>query len=161
MNTTNPDVPEKLKNIQTRQQIEALHLTDVLPSSHIIIGPGGKCLCGMYDGQPLFCQQILAWMGPQPIVREETPEEFAVRTVGHLLREARANDPQHFKAFFCGAIIANVVGNLPAEYWEKFIVRVPCDRPGCDCHLMSDPVIEALKTVRAEHQKHTQRTRVE
>lgn len=87
-------------------------------------------------------------------------QQLAQTTVSQLLGLARTSDPQHFKAYFCGAIIANVVGNLPDDYWQKLIVREPCDRAGCDCHLMSDPVIEALKIVRADHEKHTIRTRV-
>ncbi len=27
---------------------------------HIIVGPGRRCLCGMYDGKPVSCGDILA-----------------------------------------------------------------------------------------------------
>lgn len=63
-----------------------------------------------------------------------------VRGVGnHVVKAchnmARVMTPQEWQTWFCGAVIANVVGNLPDEYWKEAKVKVPCGRAGCDCHL--------------------------
>lgn len=51
-----------------------------------------------------------------------------------LLLLAKENDPQTFCAAFMGTV-ANVIGNLPKEYFEQMVKVEPCGRVGCDCHL--------------------------
>lgn len=49
----------------TQAEIEALALSDIAPQLHIIVGGGGRCLCGMYDGQAMSCQDILFRKSPE------------------------------------------------------------------------------------------------
>lgn len=41
------------------------HLMDVVDKLHIITGPNGQCMCGIYDGRSWTCPQILAALEPQ------------------------------------------------------------------------------------------------
>ena len=41
------------------------HLFDVAGKVHIITGPNGMCMCGVYDGRPITCLQILAQVSPE------------------------------------------------------------------------------------------------
>lgn len=64
-------------------------------------------------------------------------------------------EPQEFAAMFTGGIIANVVGNMPQNYWQEFSRVEPCGRPGCDCHLVLQPkIMKALETLRNDHMKY-------
>lgn len=82
-------------------------------------------------------------------------EKFPVRELNALLMmTATISEPQAFRAFFIGGVIANVVGNLPEEYWRRFISVEPCVQPGCNCHLLLVPeVIQALTILRMDHQQ--------
>lgn len=51
-----------------------------------------------------------------------------------LMKMSRANEPQIFCARII-ALLANVVGNLPKDYFETMAKVEPCGRVGCDCHL--------------------------
>lgn len=72
--------------------------------------------------------------------------------VGAILEVARHNEPETFSAFFCGGVIANVLGNLPEDYWQKFRQIEPCDQPGCDCHLLRARTLPFLEMIRADYQ---------
>lgn len=73
--------------------------------------------------------------------------------VAAIMAVARSNEPDKFAAFFCGGVIANVVGNLPEDYWVEFRKSVlPCGQPGCDCHKMREKLMPFLEIVRADHQ---------
>lgn len=50
----------KLAEITTFKQVDALRLPDLIKHLHIIIGPNGMCLCGVYDGQALTCAEIVS-----------------------------------------------------------------------------------------------------
>ena len=41
------------------------HLMDVVDKVHIIVGDGGRCMCGVYDGMAWTCPQILGQLEPQ------------------------------------------------------------------------------------------------
>jgi hypothetical protein len=87
-------------------------------------------------------------------------QDFAVDVVAQLL-EFAAIHPRAFRNFFCGAIVANVVGNMPDEHWAKFSKMEPCGQPGCDCHLANIGFMTALKELREDHQRHCPKTIVE
>ncbi len=70
--------------------------------------------------------------------------------VGLLLDYSRESQPAEFRAMFCG-LIANVVGNLPDDYWREFLRVEICSEPGCDCHKIQEPVLAALAALRADH----------
>ena len=62
--------------------------------------------------------------------------------------------PGDFKACFAG-MIANVVGNMPEDYWREFIKVEPCGRPGCNCHEeVQKNGAELFKLLRKDHQEH-------
>lgn len=86
-------------------------------------------------------------------------EKNAKKLTELLLTEARNMPPQEFAAFFCGGLIANVVGNMTENYWREFSKIEPCGRPGCDCHLGLMPIsMKLLALLREDHQKHVDKT---
>ena len=73
--------------------------------------------------------------------------------VSRLLRVALTNDPQKFKAWFVGGIIANTIANLPDKYWSHFLRTEICSEPGCSCHEIQARVIPGLDVLRDDHKK--------
>lgn len=49
----------KPHDVKTIAELHDLRFDDILPFSHIIIGANGKCMCGIYDGQPWTCSEII------------------------------------------------------------------------------------------------------
>ena len=49
-----------------------------------------------------------------------------------------------------GGVLANIVGNIPDEHWEKMKTEaaLPCDRPGCTCHLLHKSTFDQLELLR-------------
>jgi hypothetical protein len=92
-----------------------------------------------------------------PNPKPQSPEALAEAVVAMLLRFAARNDPQKFKGYFMGAIVAivaNVLGNLPEHYWEQFIKAHPCNVPSCDCHRLASEVAPALEALRQDFKAH-------
>lgn len=75
-----------------------------------------------------------------------------------LLKVARANGAGSFSGYFCGGIIANVIGNLTDEEFAEFNKPEPCGRTGCDCHLLFGDLRKALAELRADHREHCVKT---
>ena len=84
--------------------------------------------------------------------------DFAQHTVGGLLQIAEANDPHEFRAYFIGAILANVVGQLPENYWKQFTKCEPCGTVGCLCHERTALLMAGLKAIRLDHQQNAPQT---
>lgn len=61
--------------------------------------------------------------------------------------------PGDFQWRFAG-MIANVVGNMPDEYWREFCKMGPCDRVGCTCHETVQKHVELFTLMRRDHQEH-------
>ena len=73
-----------------------------------------------------------------------------------LIFAAALTPPAAFKARL-SAMVANVIGNLPDDYWRQFIKLEPCGRPGCACHLgVQKQGVELFKLLRQEHQEHAE-----
>lgn len=89
-----------------------------------------------------------------------TPELYRrVVEVGHLvvpavLEVAKTLPPEEFKAWFCGGLITNVVGNLPEDYWAKMMPSEPCDKVGCNCHKFGAMLMPVLDVMRTDHYEH-------
>ena len=47
-------------------------------------------------------------------------------------------------------MFGTIAADLPEEVWRrmKMIVAQPCHRKGCECHLTSTPLFDALETIR-------------
>lgn len=60
--------------------------------------------------------------------------------------------PLDFQVFL-GALLANVVGAIPDDYWARMMVTKPCSVPGCDCHVAASHVMAALDMLRNDHTK--------
>lgn len=74
-----------LGTIKTLAEVQALKLPDIGLYTHIVVGQNGACMCGIYDGQMLTCQKIIAMalygktdgtvplpagkVGPMPLLR--------------------------------------------------------------------------------------------
>jgi len=50
---------------QNLNDLDQMVFSDVVRNVHIIAGPNGLCLCGVYDGTPMRCGEILARMSPE------------------------------------------------------------------------------------------------
>jgi hypothetical protein len=50
---------KKLTEIQTPDELLNLHLSDLVRHTHIIVGRGVRCMCGVYDGTAFTCSEIL------------------------------------------------------------------------------------------------------
>jgi hypothetical protein len=73
------------------------------------------------------------------------------RLTGVILAYKRMH-PLDFQVFL-GALLANVVGALPDDYWARMMVTNPCEVPGCDCHVIAGQVMAALNILRNDHDK--------
>lgn len=69
-----------------------------------------------------------------------------------LLALANAIKPQEFKTVI-SAVLANVVGQLPDDYWKEMMISLPCTSPGCDCHVVAGHTMDALTLLRNDHIK--------
>lgn len=67
-----------------------------------------------------------------------------------LMQTAEVLHPRNFQCGL-GAILANVVGNLPDDYWQEAKKVGPCSIPGCLCHVPAKAVMEALDLLRNDH----------
>ncbi len=54
-----PTLLERLNKITTLDGVDDARMSELMPHVHIIIGDGGRCMCGIYEGQALTCQTIL------------------------------------------------------------------------------------------------------
>ena len=86
-------------------------------------------------------------------MKSELQVAFIRNTVKHLLITAASSDPKAFNAFFVG-LIANVIGNLPEDYFKAMMKVEPCGREGCDCHLMRRDEAIFLEALRDDHKRH-------
>jgi hypothetical protein len=73
-----------------------------------------------------------------------------------IIQEAKESTPHEFRAFFIGAIIGNVIGNMPDEYWHEFRKIEICDEPGCNCYELQAEVMKTLQLVRDDFKKITE-----
>ena len=87
---------------------------------------------------------VLALMAPEDVAHK-------TRILGLVL--AKAPDG-HAAAFLC-ASIANMVGNIPQDKWEKMLKFKfpPCPTPGCDCHHAQEQFLQALIPIRRIFEK--------
>jgi hypothetical protein len=69
-----------------------------------------------------------------------------------LLYIQRRIHPLDFQCFI-GALLANVVGAIPDDYWARMMVTKPCSTPDCDCHVISASVMASLNLLRNDHIK--------
>lgn len=50
----------KCEEAKTVQNLIDLSRQELANRVHIIVGPNGQCMCGMYDTMPMGCADILA-----------------------------------------------------------------------------------------------------
>jgi hypothetical protein len=90
------------------------------------------------------------------IVDTCNPEEFAKHFVTQALILAKRNGPQEFMAWFSGAIVGNVIGNLPDKYWNECLDIKPCGQIGCDCEIMREKAMRLFAIIRTDFQDNCQ-----
>lgn len=83
-------------------------------------------------------------------------EGLAKTIVWNIAQVAQANrdDPRAFFAWFSGAIIANVVGNLSPQFWDKAMDIKPCGRIGCDCEHHVKKTMALFEAIRNDFLEH-------
>jgi hypothetical protein len=69
-----------------------------------------------------------------------------------FLELAKVSEPRDYQVFL-GSFMANVVGNLPADYWEKMSKTDPCGIAGCDCHVHAKKVMGILQILRTDQRQ--------
>jgi len=60
--------------------------------------------------------------------------------------------PERFQTFICAAL-SNLAGNIDEDYWARFRVTSPCEKPGCNCHILAEKVMVALEELRTDHHR--------
>ncbi len=87
-------------------------------------------------------------------IKTSTAEASAIGVAAsaQMLEMARHMSPELFRASLI-ALIMNVSGNLPDDYWSQMISTLgqPCGEPNCRCHEPAALLLDALKNVRAYH----------
>jgi len=80
-------------------------------------------------------------------------EMFMSDNVPRTLDFAITIHPLLFRTIFA-SYIANVVANLPDDYWEACKVINPCGRVGCNCHLGLVPnAMKLFELLREDHKE--------
>jgi len=80
-------------------------------------------------------------------------ESFMSANVPRTIAFAQTSHPQHFRTIFA-SYIANVVANLPDDYWEACKKIDPCGRVGCNCHLGLVPTaMKLFDLLRQDHKE--------
>lgn len=64
----------------------------------------------------------------------------------------RTEDPEEANSLLGGAIIANLVGHIKEDQWRRMrmVIADPCDRPGCNCEIIRNNLMEALDATRED-----------
>ncbi len=57
----------KVQECKTIHDIHNLRWGHILPNTHIIIGPNGQCLCGIYDGVEVRCYDLIITLHPETV----------------------------------------------------------------------------------------------
>lgn len=72
-----------------------------------------------------------------------------------IFRAMEVLEPDQFYVFFC-ALVANLAGNCPDDYWEGVKANIqPCGQTECTCHLEAKALFDALEPMRLVHKKIT------
>jgi hypothetical protein len=82
-----------------------------------------------------------------------TPSEVA--ETGALIGYSLAELPVEHASILLNGTVANIVGHLPEEHWQKMLAisGKPCGKPDCQCHLQHGALFAALQTLREEWKK--------
>lgn len=86
--------------------------------------------------------------------------EIIVQNIGQVAQANRDN-PAAFFAWFSGGIIANVVGNLSPQFWEKAMDIRPCGQIGCDCEHHVKKTMALFELIRNDFLEHCVKHAVE
>ena len=89
---------------------------------------------------------------------EKLANESAVKLRSGLTLVAQALHPHDFRIWLFSIVMANVVGNMPDDYWEQMMDCKPCPEAGCDCHLMARQFMAAMNIIREDHKEYCNRT---
>jgi hypothetical protein len=73
------------------------------------------------------------------MISQDPNTEKLVAAWNLLAELARTNQPEDFSSMFHG-LIANLVGNMSEGYFERLVKIEPCERVGCNCHVVIKPV---------------------
>jgi len=71
-------------------------------------------------------------MSPELHAKAKGVADVAVRA---FLSVAQHLKPEDFTPLLIGGVLANVIGNVPMDYFERMVAVQPCGVVGCDCHL--------------------------
>lgn len=69
-----------------------------------------------------------------------------------LIDKAQKLSPVDFQTILM-ATMANVVGNIPDDYWNHCKIVTPCREPNCDCQLTGQIVMAAMHVLRLDHRQ--------
>lgn len=75
--------------------------------------------------------------------------------MGAFIGHAISTMPPEFGQAHLGAVFANIVGNIPAEEWEKIkqASQLPCECGDPDCKVAITAVIEAGEKARKQFEE--------
>jgi hypothetical protein len=84
------------------------------------------------------------------MTKEQEKEMLRLTGVMLAIQKQRHVHPLDYQCFL-GALLANVVGSIPDDYWERMMVTNPCEVPNCNCHVIASHVMFSLNILRDDH----------
>lgn len=67
-----------------------------------------------------------------------------------LESQSKEMRPANFKGFVAGAVLANLLGQMPDEYFQQFCEVLPCNESGCNCVKVSQAATDFFKFLRED-----------
>lgn len=55
---------QQLWEIESLDELDDVRLCELVRHVHIVVGDGGRCLCGTYGGKAMSCSDILKMKSP-------------------------------------------------------------------------------------------------
>ena len=70
-------------------------------------------------------------------------------------------DPKEARALLLGGILVSLVANITDAQWRLIMLTaaVPCGRPGCRCHEVTNDTLQAMDALREDAKMEFQRRR--
>lgn len=85
--------------------------------------------------------------------------EFLIESSTTFCLIAKKQGPDKFRVLLT-ALMTNVAGKLPDDYWQEFSKAKPCSTDGCVCHVSMQVFLDALSELRRYHMVNTAHVRM-
>lgn len=90
---------------------------------------------------------------PVAVLFMEIDQHEIARDMVHMFMQLHAAAPPDCFGTIFLAVIANVAGNLPDDYWDDMQDIKPCVVKGCNCHVDANRLMSAVSKLRKRYMK--------